>query len=79
MCSILFSIILNVCIIIFSNNPQKISEHNKTSKKCFLKTTYFLFLKTENRKQFLVIKQVFQVFCFGEQKTILKNCCQIRL
>lgn len=38
----------------------------------FMKILYFLFLITENKKQFFVTKHVFCVFCFKKQKTVLK-------
>ena len=55
------------------NNPNKILL--KTIKRCFLKTPYFLFLKIENRKQFLVVKLVFLYFIFfvKNKKLFLSN------
>ena len=49
---ILFLIIEHVYIIIFK-------KQIKTTKKCYPKTLYFLFLKIENKKHFLIIKCVF--------------------
>ena len=37
-----------------------------------------MFLRIKNRKQFLVVKLVFIVFCFKEHKTILKETCLLR-
>ena len=46
----------------------------------FLKKYYvFYFLRLENRKQFLVVKCVFQFFCSKKQKIVLKNSSQMGL
>ena len=47
MYSIIFLIILNVCLIIFLNGSKK---QVKTIKWCFLKLPCFMFLKIENKK-----------------------------
>ena len=33
----------------------------------------------ENRKQFLIIKYVFYIFCYEKQKIVLKNSFQTEL
>ena len=43
----------------------------KIIKRYYLKTSYFLFLGIEN--YFFVIKYVFFIFYYEQQKTILKN------
>ena len=48
----------------------------KIIKRYSLKTPCFLFLRTENRKHFFIVKCVFLFFCFKEQKTIIENNCQ---
>ena len=33
----------------------------KINKRCYMRTSYFMFLKIENRKQFLIVKPIFFV------------------
>ena len=39
----------------------------------FFKNTIFLFLKIDNRKQFLITQRVFQFFCSKKHKIVLEN------
>ena len=48
-----------------------ILQQYKIIKIYYLKTLYFLFLRTKNRKQFFIVKRVFSNF--REQKIVLKN------
>ena len=43
----------------------------------FSKNNIFLFLRKENRVIFFYCQTCFPVFYFEEQKTVLKNNCQI--
>ena len=48
----------------------------KKIKIYHLKIPYFLSLRIENRKQFLIIKYIFDIFCSKEQK-IVPNKSQV--
>ena len=55
---------------------QLLENKLKQQLKDVILKLFFLFSRTENRKQFLVTKYIFLIFYSKEQKTALKNNCQ---
>ena len=45
----------------------------------FYENNIFYIIKNKNKKQFLIIKYIFYIFCCDEHKTLLKNNFQTKL
>ena len=76
---VLFLIVLHICLIVFVKII--LIKLVKTIKKYFLKTSYFLLWRTKKYKIVFWLSNIFLYFSFiyfREQKTVVKNNCQIR-